>query len=83
MGKEEKERKPKKVRDIESEYPKWPWVDYKFRDARFFEEVKNLLVSGLDPKGEITDKYVTFVDVPRIFSNVNKFKIIDPLLTEE
>ncbi len=51
MGKEEKERKPKKVRDIESECPKWPWVDYKFQDARFFEEVRKMLVSGLDPKG--------------------------------
>jgi hypothetical protein len=31
MGiKEEKERKPRKARDIENEYPKWPWVEYKF-----------------------------------------------------
>lgn len=39
MGiKEKNERKLKKARDIENEYPKWPWVDYKFQDAKFFKE---------------------------------------------
>jgi hypothetical protein len=79
----EKERKPRKVRDIESEYPKWPWVDYKFQDARFFEEMRKLLASGLDHKGEITNKYVTSTNIVGIFGNVHKFKIMNPLLTEE
>jgi hypothetical protein len=83
MGKEKKERKLRKVRDIESEYPRWPWVDYKFEDARFFEKVMKLPDSGLDPKGEITDKYETSIDVVGIFSNVRKFKIMNPLLTKE
>jgi hypothetical protein len=30
MGKEKKERKPK--RDIDKEYPKWAWIDYMFQD---------------------------------------------------
>jgi hypothetical protein len=38
MGiKEEKERKPRKTKDLENEYSKWPWVGYKFQDAKFFE----------------------------------------------
>jgi hypothetical protein len=82
MGKE-KERKPRKVRDIESEYPKWSWVDYKFQDARCFEEMRKLPTSGLDRKGEITDKYVKFANIVGIFGNVHKFKIMNPLLTEE
>jgi hypothetical protein len=82
MGKE-KERKPRKIRDTESEYPKWPWVDYKFQDARFFEEMRKLLASGLDCKGEITDKYVTSANIVGIFGNVHKFKIMNPLRTEE
>jgi hypothetical protein len=36
MGKEKK--KPK--RDINKEYPKWAWVDFKFQDANFFQEVR-------------------------------------------
>jgi hypothetical protein len=83
MGKEEKERKPRKARDIESEYPKWPWVDYKSQYAKFFEEVRKLLVNGLDPKGEITDKYVTSTDIAGIFGNVHKFNITNPLLIKE
>jgi hypothetical protein len=62
MGKE-KEKKPKKVKDIESEYPKWPWVAYKFQDAKFFEEMRKLLVSGLNHKGKIMDKYITFTSI--------------------
>jgi hypothetical protein len=76
MGKE-KERKPRKVRDIENEYPKWPWVDYKFQNAKFFEEMRKLLTSGLDPKGKIIDKYVTSANIARIFGNVHKFKIMN------
>jgi hypothetical protein len=67
---EEKERKPRKVRDIENEYPKWLWVDYKFQDAKFFKKMKKLLARGLDPKGEIIDKYVTTANVAQIFDNV-------------
>ncbi len=78
-----KEKKPRKTRDIANEYPKWPWVDYKFQDGKFFEEVKKLLIRGLDPKGEITDKYVTIADVAKIFGNVHKFKITNPLLIKE
>lgn len=84
MGiKVKKEKKPRKTKDIENEYPKWPWVDYKFQDAKFFKEVRKLLTSGLDPKGKITNKYVTIVDVAKIFGNVHTFKITNPLLIEE
>jgi len=84
MGiKEKKERKPRKAKDIENEYPKWPWVDYKFQDAKFFEEVRKLLARGLDPKGEITNKYLIISDVAQIFGNVHKLKITNPLFTKE
>jgi hypothetical protein len=36
MGKEGIEKKPIHKRDNDNEYPKWPWVDYKFQDAKFF-----------------------------------------------
>jgi hypothetical protein len=83
MGKEKKESKPRTVRDIESEYPKWPWVDYKFQYARCFEEARKLPTSGLDPKGEINDKYVTSTNIARIFYNVHKFNITNPLLIKK
>jgi len=52
MGiKVKKEKKPRKTRDIANEYPKWPWVDYKFQDGKFFEEVKKLLIRDWIPKG--------------------------------
>jgi len=35
LGKERKVRK----RDIDMEWPKWPWVEYKFQDSKFFEKV--------------------------------------------
>ncbi len=63
LGKEKKSQK----RYIESEYPKWPWVDYKFQDAKFFEDVKKLLALGLDPKGDIINAQITIVNV---FGNV-------------
>jgi hypothetical protein len=69
MVKEENERKPRK-RDIDGEYPKWSWVDYKFQDAKFFEEVRKLLTTGMDPKGFIIDEHVTIVDIAKIFGNV-------------
>jgi hypothetical protein len=36
MGKEDKEKKTKK-KDIDNEYPKWSWIDYKFQDAKFLK----------------------------------------------
>jgi hypothetical protein len=30
-----KEKKPRR-REIDLEYSKWPWVDYKLQDAKFF-----------------------------------------------
>jgi hypothetical protein len=54
VGKEDKERKPK--RDIDKEFPKWDWVDYKLQDAQFFKEVKKLLVEGLDPKHDVINE---------------------------
>jgi hypothetical protein len=38
---------------IDKEYPKWAWVDFKFQDANFFQEVRQLLAKGLDPKHEL------------------------------
>jgi len=43
MGKEGIEKKPTQKRDINNEYPKWPWVDYKFQDVNFFLDVRKLL----------------------------------------
>ncbi|CAM6007481.1 unnamed protein product [Sphagnum balticum] len=75
MVKEEKEKKTQK-RDIDGEYPKWPWVDYKF-----FEEVRKLPAMGLDPKGSITDEHVTTTNIAKIFGNVQKFRITNPMLS--
>jgi ActR/RegA family two-component response regulator len=70
---EKKERKPK--RDIDKEYPKWAWVDYKLQDTQFFKEVKELSAKGLDPK------HVTTTNIATIFSNVKTFKTTNPLLS--
>jgi len=35
MGKEERKRKW----DIDKEYPRWAWVDFKCQDAKCFKEV--------------------------------------------
>jgi hypothetical protein len=53
MGKEE--RKPKW--DIDKEYPRWAWVDFKCQDAKCFKEVQQLLSKGLDPKHELMDEH--------------------------
>ncbi len=63
------ERKLKK-RDIDNEYPKWSWVDYRFYDAKFFEEIKKLLAKRLDLEGKFIDVYVTITKVAHNFSNV-------------
>jgi hypothetical protein len=76
-----KEEKPRK-KDIDNEYPPWPWVDYKFQDTKFFQDVKKLPIIGLDPKGDIIDQYVIIVDIAQIFGNVSKFRLINPLLLE-
>ncbi len=78
MAKEEKERKPKW--DIDKEYPKWAWVDYKLQDSQFFKEVRELLVMGLDPKHDLTNEHVTIANIVTIFGNVNTFKTTNPLL---
>jgi hypothetical protein len=45
MGKEEK--KPK--RDIDKEYPKWVWVDFKCQDAKFLRRLGSCLQKGWIP----------------------------------
>jgi hypothetical protein len=76
MGKEE--RKPK--RDIDKEYPRWVWVDFKCQDANFFKEVRQLPSQGLDPKRELMDEHVTTLDIASFFGNVKRFKTVNPLL---
>lgn len=68
MGKEGIKRKPTWKKDIDSEYPKWPWVDYKFQDVNFFKDVKKLSIEGINPKGEITDVHVTTSDITHIYA---------------
>jgi hypothetical protein len=76
MGKEE--RKPK--RDIDKEYPRWAWVNFRCQDANFFKEVRQLPSKGLDPKCELMDEHVTTTDIASFFGNVKRFKTINPLL---
>lgn len=71
MVKEEKKAK----RYIYNKYPKWAWVEYKLKDAKFFKEVRKLLAKGLDPKHELT-----IADIVRIFGNFKTFKSINLLL---
>jgi hypothetical protein len=60
-----KEKKPQK-KDIFNKYPTWLWVHYKFQDVKFFEDVRKLLTSRLDPKGDITNAHVTIVDIAKV-----------------
>ncbi len=77
-----KERKVQK-RDIDMEYPKWPWVEYKFQDSKFFQEVWKFPIDRLDPKFDITNVIVNTIDIAKIFGNVQTFKTTNPLLSEE
>ncbi len=76
MGKEGNDKRPWK-KDIEFEYPKWPWVDYKLQDVKVFEEMKKLPIKGLDPKGDITNTQVSTTN------NVQKFITTNPLLLKD
>jgi hypothetical protein len=60
-----KEKKPQK-KDIDNKYPTWLWVDYKFQDAKFFEDVRKLPTSRLDPKWDITTAHITIVDIAKV-----------------
>jgi hypothetical protein len=76
--KKQKEKKPKQ--DINKEYPKWAWVDYKYQDVEFFKEVKKLVVEGLDTKHELMNGHVITIDIASFFGNVKTFKTKNPLL---
>jgi hypothetical protein len=58
-------------------------VDCKFQDARLFIEVKKLSIKGLDPKSNLIDVHVTIANIAQIFSNVQKFRTTNPLLSKE
>jgi hypothetical protein len=60
MVKEKKDRKPKQ--DIDKEYLKRAWVDYKLQNTQFFKDVRGLPIEGLDPKHNMTDEHVTITD---------------------
>jgi hypothetical protein len=79
--KEEKDRKPKW--DIDKEYPKWAWVDYKLQDTQLFKAIRGLLVEGLNPKHDLTDEHVIITNITKFFGNVKTFKSNNPLLTKE
>jgi hypothetical protein len=63
MGKEE--RKPKW--DIDKEYLRWAWIDFRCQDAKCFKEVRQLPSNGLDPKHELMDEHVTTYDIVSFF----------------
>jgi hypothetical protein len=77
-----KEKNPRR-KEIDLDYPKWPRVDCKLQDVEFFGEVKKLSTKGLDPKSNLIDVHVTIADIAQIFSNVQKFKTTNPLLSKE
>ncbi len=81
MVKEKRDRKPKW--DIDKEYPKWAWVDYKLEDTQFFKDVKGFLIEGLDSKPNLIDEHVTTMDIAKFFGNVKTFNSNKPLLTGE
>jgi hypothetical protein len=58
-------------------------VDCKLQDARLFIEVKKLSIKGLDPKSNLIDVHVTIANIAQIFSNVQKFRTTNPLLSKE
>jgi hypothetical protein len=43
-----KEKKPRR-REIDLEYPKWLWVDYKLQDAKFFVRSGSYQLKGWIP----------------------------------
>jgi hypothetical protein len=51
--------------------------------CQVFKEVKKLSIEGLDPKGDITNVRVTTINVAHVFSNVQKFKSANPMLTKD
>jgi hypothetical protein len=79
--KEKKDRKPK--RDIDREYPKWAWVDYKLQDTQIFKDVRGHPIEWLDPKHDLTYEHVTIVDIAKFFGNVRTFKSNNPLPNRE
>ncbi len=83
MVKESRKEKKLQKRDIDSEYSTWPQVDYKFQDAKFFEVVKKLPASGLNPKGDINNAHATIIDIAKVFGNIQKFGITNPLLIDD
>jgi len=75
--KKQEEKKPK--RDIDKEYPKWVWVDYKYQDVKFFRKVRKLAIEGLDPKHKLMNGHVITIDVASFFGNVKTFKTTNSL----
>jgi len=75
---DKEERKPKW--NIDKEYPRWAWVDFKCQNAIFFKEVKQLPSKGLDSKRELMDEHITTADIASFFGNFKRFKTINPLL---
>jgi hypothetical protein len=65
------------------EWPKWPWVEYKFQDLKFFEKVWKLPTDLLNPKSNIIDVIVNTTDIAKIFSNIQKFKTTNPLMLKK
>ncbi len=58
-------------------------MDCKLQDAKFFIDVKKLSTKGLDPKSDLIDIHVTITNITQIFSNVQKFKTTNPLLSKK
>lgn len=81
MAKEGNDKKLWK-KDIDIEYPKWSQVDYK-QDAKFFEDVRKLLVDRLNLKANIINEHVKTFDSVKIVSNVQKFRNTNPLLLKD
>ncbi len=77
----EKTRKKKSKWDINKEYPKWAWVDYKYQDVKFFKEVRKLVAEGLDPEHELRDEHV--ITMVSFFGNVKTLETMNPLLPSD
>jgi hypothetical protein len=67
---------------IDSEYPPWPVVDYRLPGPKFFEEVRHLHASGVDPRSGHINDHVTGANIAAVFGNIKKYRTTNPMVSK-
>lgn len=58
-------------------------MDYRLQGPNFFEEVRQLHASGVDPRSDHINDHVSGVDIASVFGNVKKYRTTNLMLSEE